>query len=502
MKKYISIISVILALIFVLCACGSSVTPTNTPESTEPTTAQTAAPTEQPTEAPTAAPTEEPTAEPTAAPTEEPTTEQTTTEEPHIEEPKTDIKILAIGNSFSVDAMEYLFPILKDGGYENIVLGNLYIGGCSLDQHWSNIVNESKLYTYYLNTEGTWKTYGSMSVEDVIKTEEWDYVTIQQVSQNSGMPSTFGNLNNIVDYVASTVPSAKIYWHMTWAYQSDSTHSGFINYSQNQNKMYEAIVSTVKDTVLSNPNIAGAIPCGTTIQNLRTSYLGDKLTRDGYHLSEDVGRYAAAMTWAAVLGGVDVATVKYTNSTPSLIALPAIVEAVKGAQSEPFAVTPSTVTEKPALEIKTEELDDSDKAILKAAGKDPDKYVRIDLSEGVTVGAFYQSTAKYGLTINANSYYIATRYFTKDDLPIGSVIYIGSGYQYRPEGWQRENSTNTLPRPGNVTTKTVNVDANWWKGYNIRGFNFSNATTSSPTNGKSVTFDEFNQNFRIYIPKK
>jgi len=311
MKKYISIISVILALIFVLCACGSSVTPTNTPESTEPTTAQTAAPTEQPTEAPTAAPTEEPTAEPTAAPTEEPTTEQTTTEEPHIEEPKTDIKILAIGNSFSVDAMEYLFPILKDGGYENIVLGNLYIGGCSLDQHWSNIVNESKLYTYYLNTEGTWKTYGSMSVEDVINTEEWDYVTIQQVSQNSGMPSTFGNLNNIVDYVASTVPSAKIYWHMTWAYQSDSTHSGFINYSQNQNKMYEAIVSTVKDTVLSNPNITGAIPCGTTIQNLRTSYLGDKLTRDGYHLSEDVGRYAAAMTWAAVLGGVDVASQVY-----------------------------------------------------------------------------------------------------------------------------------------------------------------------------------------------
>ena len=37
------------------------------------------------------------------------------------------ISILAIGNSFSVDAMEYLYGILNDIGYEDITLGNLYI---------------------------------------------------------------------------------------------------------------------------------------------------------------------------------------------------------------------------------------------------------------------------------------------------------------------------------------------------------------------------------------
>ena len=43
------------------------------------------------------------------------------------EDNSTSIKVLAIGNSFSVDAIEYLYGVLVDLGYEEIVLGNLYI---------------------------------------------------------------------------------------------------------------------------------------------------------------------------------------------------------------------------------------------------------------------------------------------------------------------------------------------------------------------------------------
>ena len=45
------------------------------------------------------------------------------------------IKILAIGNSFSIDALEYLYQILSDAGVENIVIANLYKSGCSIDMH-------------------------------------------------------------------------------------------------------------------------------------------------------------------------------------------------------------------------------------------------------------------------------------------------------------------------------------------------------------------------------
>jgi hypothetical protein len=87
------------------------------------------------------------------ATTEEATTaiEETTAAEEIKEFPKS-LKILAIGNSFSTDSMQYLYQIMKDGGVEEIVLGNLYYGGCSLDQHMSFAKADSASYKYYKNT--------------------------------------------------------------------------------------------------------------------------------------------------------------------------------------------------------------------------------------------------------------------------------------------------------------------------------------------------------------
>ena len=64
------------------------------------------------------------------------------------------LKVLAIGNSFSSDATEYLWNIAKDGGVEKIIIGNLYIGGCALDKHYTNIKSNAGAYTYYKNTNG------------------------------------------------------------------------------------------------------------------------------------------------------------------------------------------------------------------------------------------------------------------------------------------------------------------------------------------------------------
>ena len=36
---------------------------------------------------------------------------------------------------------------------------------------------------------------------------------------------------------------------------------------------------------------------GTAIQNARTSFVGDHMNRDGYHLDLKIGRYTAACTW-------------------------------------------------------------------------------------------------------------------------------------------------------------------------------------------------------------
>jgi hypothetical protein len=41
-------------------------------------------------------------------------------------------------------------------------------------------------------------------------------------------------------------------------------------------------------------------PVGTSVQNARTSYAGDTVTRDGFHMNYDLGRYMAALTWLGV----------------------------------------------------------------------------------------------------------------------------------------------------------------------------------------------------------
>ena len=127
------------------------------------------------------------------------------------------IKILAIGNSFSVDAMEYLYEILSDLGYDEIVLGNLYVGGCTLDTHASNFKNNSASYTYYLNTDGTWSNTASYKPYDALFSEQWDIITMQQGSPKSGLPESYDtHLKSLVSSVKAYSPDAELAWHMTW----------------------------------------------------------------------------------------------------------------------------------------------------------------------------------------------------------------------------------------------------------------------------------------------
>lgn len=69
-------------------------------------------------------------------------------------------------------------------------------------------------------------------------------------------------------------------------------------------KMYEAIMKTVAQEA-PKVGIELVIPSGTAIQNARTSFLGNDLTRDGFHLSRPHGRYIAACTWLEAVLGVN-----------------------------------------------------------------------------------------------------------------------------------------------------------------------------------------------------
>ncbi len=252
------------------------------------------------------------------------------------------LKVLSIGHSYSINAMKYLWEIAHDAGVEDIELGIIYSAGCPLDRHWENISENNAAYIYYKNVSGVWVQYPDTSIETAIADKEWDIVTLQQGPSESGVIDTFSNLENIIAYVKDRLPEAKLYWHLTWANQSDYRSALFEkNYGCDQMKMYNAIIDTYAKRIMPMDDFVGTMPCGTVIQNLRTTYLGDTLTRDGYHLSDSYGCYAAGLTWYAILCGGDIDAIKwYPKEFPELKTDAKLIrKAIKDAIDDPLVIT-------------------------------------------------------------------------------------------------------------------------------------------------------------------
>lgn len=256
------------------------------------------------------------------------------------------LKILTVGNSFSADSMEYVYEIAKAAGVENIRLGNLYIGGCTLKKHLTNAQKNSRSYAYYTNSTGQWSVTTSYRMSEAITGENWDFISFQQASPESGVAGSYDDLAALVALVEPlcTNPNVRFVWHMTWAYQSDTIHPGFVTYNSNQMTMYNAIVSAVQSKIVPNEKIKTIIPNGTAIQNARTSYVGDELTRDGYHLSVAEGRVIAGIAMVAATIGMDYDNIDLTGINKDEKFLQVALESVKNAMENPYEVTQSQYT--------------------------------------------------------------------------------------------------------------------------------------------------------------
>ncbi len=264
-----------------------------------------------------------------------------------------EISILFIGNSFSDDTETYMVDILLNLGYTNINIGNLYIGGCSIDTHYANIMSGNSAYDFRMRshngrkyTEYVRTTVGGIkqSMAFAIAYKAWDIISVQQASGDSGKADTYSNLSALVEEVQNkaTNPDVQFVFNMTWAYQADSTHAQFPDYNSNQMTMYNAIVSAVQSKV--NYTV---VPNGTAIQNARTSFIGDKLTRDGYHLDLNIGCYIAGLTFVAKVTGADITNFAYAPNGVTKAQHEVAIESVKNALATPFAVTESQIKKDP-----------------------------------------------------------------------------------------------------------------------------------------------------------
>ena len=215
------------------------------------------------------------------------------------------MNVLSIGNSFSADAQKWLHCLAKDNDV-NIETANLFIGGCSLKTHWQNFEANEVAYAFEINGNNA---ENSISIIDALRLKNWDVVTIQQASNYSGMYETYEPyISSLIAEIKKEQPNAKIYFHETWAYETDSTHSGFANYDNDQEKMFKSILNACE--IVKNNFGIKVIPSGEVIQSIRENIAefdykngGLSLCRDGFHMSLDYGRFAVAATWFCTLTG-------------------------------------------------------------------------------------------------------------------------------------------------------------------------------------------------------
>ncbi|MBQ5929386.1 MAG: DUF4886 domain-containing protein, partial [Clostridia bacterium] len=200
--------------------------------------------------------------------------------------------------------------------------------------------NGSK-YTEYETTSVGGK---KQSLGFAIAYKDWDVISVQQASGYSGQPDSYANLDALVAEVEkqATNPDVTFVFNMTWAYQADCTHAQFPDYNRDQMTMYNAIVGATQSKVSYT-----VVPNGTAIQNARTSYIGDTLTRDGYHLDLKLGRFIAGLTFVAKVTGEDISYFEYAPSGVTESQRIVAIESVINALETPFAVTQSQYEEEP-----------------------------------------------------------------------------------------------------------------------------------------------------------
>ena len=267
------------------------------------------------------------------------------------------IKILMIGNSYTQDASNVAQP---DGGSQmfsiiqsmvgddvEVTLAIIINGGKGMNWHATKAENDEQAYTLQVisTSNPKWKNVKKVSPREALSWTDWDIVTLQPYNVNtstgieqSAYPEQTNEKFNpfevstgyLLDYVNLYAPQAEVYCYMHWA-QTKATN---INTNLSAyNKIGEYFINvTDLDGELSGKRFSAVVPVGLAIQNARSTYLAQLqyntsayddnnlnyvtdaqigLQRDGGHVSYNIGRYIAGLTFAEMIIPQDIRDADY-----------------------------------------------------------------------------------------------------------------------------------------------------------------------------------------------
>ncbi len=252
------------------------------------------------------------------------------------------LKVLMIGNSFSVCVLRHMPAIAADLGLK-LDICSLYIGGCPLSKHAANAAKpETKPYAVawnYVSVPKGQEPFKSVlggksgrnaNIPEMLSADAWDIVTIQQASHESWRPETYEpHGTKLLALIAERAPQAKVYVQQTWSYtpfdgrlakwginpdtmfeRLEAAYDSFAKaHSLPQIRMGKAVQLYRRELPVSyTDHSTGGDPCG----NLTFKEVDGKWTHSGdaFHLNTR-GDYFQGLVWTATLFGADVTKCKY-----------------------------------------------------------------------------------------------------------------------------------------------------------------------------------------------
>lgn len=198
------------------------------------------------------------------------------------------LRILAIGNSFSTDAMTYMDALVKASGIDanRLCLYETSMGGASFDTWTETFHNKSAVALRRITGGVTMTSQGTLSQ---LLNQPWDVIVVQQASDLSYVWSSYATLREYVELITTTCPNKRVClaFQLVWSHtpkEMPYVLQGNIACCQKMSQRY---------------GIDVIIPTGTAIQLARGTRLNDGLymTRDNWHLNTGMACYIASCTW-------------------------------------------------------------------------------------------------------------------------------------------------------------------------------------------------------------
>ena len=268
--------------------------------------------------------------------------------------PNKPLKVLMIGNSFSICVLRQMPRIAADLGLP-LDLCSLYIGGCPLSRHAANATNEtarpySVSWHYDSVPEGGEPFRAALAdmgkgkenranIPAMLAADKWDVVTLQQASHESWRAESYEPYGTeLLALIAKLAPQAKVYVQQTWSYTPwdkrlekwgltpdtmyehlEKAYGAFAKaHGLEQIRMGEAVQLYRRElpVAYTDKSLGGDVCGRDTFAERGGKWIH---TGDAFHLNAR-GEYLQGLVWTAKLFGADVT--KSTYVPPALTNAP------------------------------------------------------------------------------------------------------------------------------------------------------------------------------------